>query len=300
MALTAYLEQTRRLLHDPDAKSYTTADLTAFINIARRQIAAEGQCVRLLLSGGTITAIAVTSGGAGYTSAPDVEIEATGYQAFATALVSAGAVYAVTVDEGGWGYLTAPTITFDGGGGSGASATATVDTSACTVAGREIMRLAPLNTLAVLTQGVEQVIGIMGIAVLWGATRIAMEPVVWSVYQAQMRYWATAPQNYPCYWSMYQFGAGGSFYMFPVPSQQLSLDVDTYCLPIDLVDDTTAEAIPKNWTDAVPYYTAYLAYNNSQRAEDAMRMFKDYKLFMSRSRAQAEPPFFPAVYADLN
>lgn len=299
MALTAYLDQARRLLHDPNAQAYSTADLTVFVNIARRQIAAEGQCVRLLLSGGTITGIAVTSGGAAWVTAPTVTITGAGQQAFATALVSAGAIYAVTVNKGGWGYLTAPTITFSGVG-TGGAATATVDNSASTVATREILDFSTLNVLAAQTSGVLGVLGIMSIATLWGATRIVLSPMIWTMFQAYMRYWSTAPQNYPCYWSQYQQGVNGNVYLFPVPSQQLSLDVDAYCLPIDLATDSTPEAIPSPWTDAVPYYTAYLAYDNSQRPEDSMRMFKDYERFMKRARAMSEPPFMPNIYWDLD
>jgi len=299
MALTAYLDQTRRLLHDPSAQAYTTPDLTAFINIARRQTAIEGQCVRLLLRGGTITSIAVTSGGAGWVTAPTVTITGDGQQAFATAVVTGGAIFSVSVDDGGWGYLTAPTITFSGVGTGGAAA-ASVDNSASTVATREILNFSTLNTLAAQTAGVLQVLGVMSIATLWGATRIVLQPMVWTMFQAYMRYWSTAPQNYPCYWSQYQQGVNGNIYLFPVPSQQLSLDIDTYCMPVDLADDTTAEAIPSPWTDAIPYYAAYLAYRNSQRREDSDRMFKEYTLFMKRARAMSEPPFFPNIYWDLD
>lgn len=48
MALLNYLSQVTRLLHDPANQFYNTADLTAYINEARGQIAGEGQCVRVL------------------------------------------------------------------------------------------------------------------------------------------------------------------------------------------------------------------------------------------------------------
>ena len=48
--LTAYINQTRRLLANPVAPTplYATADLTAYINYARGQIAGEAQCIRRL------------------------------------------------------------------------------------------------------------------------------------------------------------------------------------------------------------------------------------------------------------
>lgn len=48
--LTAYQDQTRRLLQNPPAPTslYTDANLTAWINIARGQAAGEGECIRVI------------------------------------------------------------------------------------------------------------------------------------------------------------------------------------------------------------------------------------------------------------
>jgi hypothetical protein len=56
----------------------------------------------------------------------------TSSQATATAHLTGGFVTSVSVDFGGSGYATAPTVTFSGGGGSGAAATATVSGGAVT------------------------------------------------------------------------------------------------------------------------------------------------------------------------
>ena len=72
------------------------------------------------------------------------------------------------------------------------------------------------------------------------------------------------------------------------------MDIDSICIPVDLVDDTTPDAIPYPWTDAVPYYAAYICYMNSSRAADAMRMFSEtqpfgqYQIFMRRARKMSE------------
>ena len=68
--------------------------------------------------------IKVVSGGTGYTTAPTVVITGGGGTgATATATIAAGKVSSVTLTSGGTGYTTAPTITLSGGGGSGATAT---------------------------------------------------------------------------------------------------------------------------------------------------------------------------------
>lgn len=85
-----------------------------------------------LITIGSVSTIAVTAGGSGYTSAPAVQIsapnEANGVQATAVATITANAVSSVTLTEAGTGYTAAPTITFSGGGGSGAAAIASYTT----------------------------------------------------------------------------------------------------------------------------------------------------------------------------
>ena len=74
----------------------------------------------------TVTELRLTDGGSGYTSAPEVWFQSIHKvsQATATATVAGGAVTALTLTHGGAGYRHAPYVTFEGGGGSGAAATA--------------------------------------------------------------------------------------------------------------------------------------------------------------------------------
>jgi len=77
--------------------------------------------------GSKVDDIAVSAGGTGYTSAPTVTFTSGGGTgATATATVSGGVVTAVTVTGVGSGYTSAPTIGFTGGAGSGATATASM------------------------------------------------------------------------------------------------------------------------------------------------------------------------------
>ena len=73
-----------------------------------------------------ISAINVTNGGSGYTTAPVVAISGGGTGATATATVSGGAVTGITVTAPGSGYVvnpgSIPTVTISGGGGRGAVA----------------------------------------------------------------------------------------------------------------------------------------------------------------------------------
>jgi phage tail sheath protein FI len=79
------------------------------------------------LTGNTVTAINVTAGGTGYTSAPTVNITGGGGSgATATTTLTGTSVATINVTAGGTGYTSPPNISFTGGGGSGATATASL------------------------------------------------------------------------------------------------------------------------------------------------------------------------------
>lgn len=70
-----------------------------------------------------VTAIAVSAGGTGYTTAPTVTITGGGGTgATATATIALGAVTGIVMTNFGTGYTSAPTVTITGGAGTGATA----------------------------------------------------------------------------------------------------------------------------------------------------------------------------------
>lgn len=87
------------------------------------------QGIEIATSG--IAQISVINGGTGYTSQPTVTITGVnnvGTGATAHANGSGGAVTSVTIDHPGKGYIQGAVVSFSGGGGSGASAIAIVNT----------------------------------------------------------------------------------------------------------------------------------------------------------------------------
>jgi hypothetical protein len=75
---------------------------------------------------GSVVSVAVASPGSGYTAAPAVSFAGgSGSSASATAVIAGGLVTAVNVVDPGHGYTSAPTVTFSSGS---ASATVTVNT----------------------------------------------------------------------------------------------------------------------------------------------------------------------------
>lgn len=104
----------------------------------------------------------------------------------------------------------------------------------------------------------------------------------------------------PLDWAQYGQGVNGTLLFYPTPDQTYTVTADTVCYPIPLVDDTTVEAIPYPWTDAVPYFAAYLALLSAQSASrqaDANRMFERYEEFANRARRLSNPSVLTYQYA---
>lgn len=98
-------------------------------------------------------------------------------------------------------------------------------------------------------------------------------------------------------------GAGtmssGSFYLDPPPDLPYILNCDCVCYPIVLAADTDVEAIPYIFTDAAPYFAAYLALLSAQtsaRQADAERMFGYYTTFVQRARHFSNPSVLRGQY----
>ena len=305
--LTSYSTDTLDLLHDPNNSSWTATQITDYINRARNRIAGRGQCVRILLSGGTITAIAIATAGSGLPNGTlPVVFTGAGQQAFATATISGNICTAVTLNQGGWGYITGTTTTAATASATGTNATftLTIDNSLTTNPAQEKYTFATANVLAqsqTQVAGVNEIIGVLSVSCAWGANA-AMKPtldqMIWSEFQAYYRSYNMGLQNYPTIWSQYGTGVIGSIYLWPQPSTPSQMDWDTYCLPIALVNDTTAEAIPYPWTACVPYYAAYLAYFNAQRDADADKMLAEYERKIEEATVMSTPAFVTNYYRD--
>lgn len=303
MIQSNYLLALRDLLHDPNDRFSSAAQKKRWINLGREDVARDTQCVRALpRSSGTVLSCAVTAGGSGYTaatvalSAPD----ASGIpvvQATATATVAAGAVTAITVTNAGVGYLTAPTVTISGDG-TGATATATLSTFLTTVARQETYTFTAMSTVlsTPTANGVGNVIGAQSVSISWGALKPTLDNIDWSGFQAYCRSWNIGAQNYPAVWSQYGRGTAGKIYVFPIPVLVSPMEVDCYCLPVELVDDTTPDAIPEPWDNAVQFRAAYYAYQNAQRRDDQTFQDQQYKRYLADNGVATSPARIPSFY----
>ena len=222
--LTNYLTQTRSLLQLPGTNStslYSDTDLTRWINIARGQIAGEGECIRVI---GTISTVA-----------------------------------------------TQNSYSFSG-----------------------------INTGVPGTNGIEGVISIQSLSFNAGNGQLWLTPRAWPWFSLYNQNNAVPSSGAPTEWSQFSQGAspgvsgsinGGSFYISPIPDDVYTLNATAICYPVPLVNDSTPEALPYFWTDAVPFFAAYFALLSAQtnaRMADAAQMYKGhYEEFMDRARKQS-------------
>ena len=150
---------------------YTSTAAVPTVTFSAPDIAGGVQATgTVVLSGGAITAIAVSNGGSGYASAPTVTITAaagdSGTGATATATVDSNSgsgtyqqVTGITVTAGGTGYKAAPTVTLSGGTPSAAATLGAVTVGTSTVTGITVVNngtgysTAPTITIAAPPSG---------------------------------------------------------------------------------------------------------------------------------------------------
>lgn len=296
-SLNSYLQRTQRMMRDQSMKLFNPADLIEYINIARRQIAMQAQCIRVVPpTSGQIISITVTSGGSGYTSptvnitGPDsptgAQLYPMGAQATASATVVDGVITAINVEFGGDGYFQ-PTITITDAHGTGATATAILSPINITVQGQEIYPFSqiPLGNFP----GVDSILNVRSISVIFANWRYSCLRYPFQMYQSAIRRY---PQNYqyvPEVCSQVGQGTSGTMFAYPIANAPYQWEWDCICAPADLVSNDSPEAIPYPWTDAVPFLAAHLCLLELGNFNGARAMLEYFDNFMSRYSAAARP-----------
>ena len=166
-------------------------------------------------------------------------------------------------------------------------------------------RVYPFSAIVLTGGSAAGIQGVLNVRTAWyqvgnGQKWMRPRPFEWfSLYELNSPVPSSgAPQT----WAQFAQGALGSIYVSPLPDGAYTLPLDCVCYPIPLVDDSTVEAIPYLWTDAVPYYAAYLALMSAQtgaRTQEALGMFKLYSEFVSRARQASTPSVLSAQYAQV-
>jgi len=162
-----------------------------------------------------------------------------------------------------------------------------------TQANQEQYELSAWNALAQESPGIKEILAIRTLAIAIGpgdgAWRPTWQRLVWSDFQARFRIYNhmfVGVISYPGWWAQYGFGVGGSIFLAPIPSLVQPMELDASCMPWQLENDDDVDAIPQPWSDAVPYYSAWLCLIQQQRPTDAQAMLQIF---------QAELPFAASV-----
>ena len=297
MALFSYQQQVQRLIGDAKGQKVAPNDLIVYINLARRHVAELTQCVRVLTPiSGSITSITVLTAGTSITS-PTVTISAPdfpsgtlpypgGLQATATATVSGGSITSISVTNAGSGYFN-PIVTITSATGSGATASAAISPINTVNQNQEVYPFAnaPLGN----APGVASIFAVKSVSIIFDNLRYTLPCYSFSTYQTCIRNYPFQYSYVPTVCTQYGQGVNGSLYYYPQPQQAYQTEWDCFALPVDLVNDTTVEAIPNPWSDSVPYYAAYLAFLELQQGNDAERMLALFDKMLLRQSTAARP-----------
>ena len=154
----------------------------------------------------------------------------------------------------------------------------------------------PFSSFTGLPSGVLGPINCRMITVAVSGGRAFLDFRPWEWFNRYLLATTSTPNARPSIWTQYGQGLAGSLFVSATPDTTYNLTIDTACLPITLIDDTTPEAIPYPWTDAVPFFAAYYAYMSAQRTQDAEQMFKRYEEFTTRARMMSTPDINPSQF----
>jgi hypothetical protein len=212
--------------------------------------------------GGIVVGANLLTGGTGYSSATTVTFQAgpTGsVLATGIPIITGGVIQQINMTTWGTGYTpclpinspgaaSPPTVTIaDTGGGTGATATATL---------------------------FNNVFNVIQISYLWGNQRYSLRWRGSMLFQAYMRSQLFFTQR-GLVWTI---NKQNSYVLIqPPPDQSYVTEWDTICLPIPLVltTDPDMQLVPP-YNDAVQYYAAYLCLLKLQNFEQAEFMLKLY------------------------
>jgi hypothetical protein len=295
--LSEYVATVQGFIRDRGQRYMNPEDIRGYVNRARREVAERTQSIRILTPiSGAIVGAQVTSPGSGYTnpaaviSTPDTPSGQLPYpagaQATATVQMIGGQISNVGMSFGGAGYFQ-PSITISDPTGSGAVVVPQIQPITITRFQQEVYPFwqVPLQTFP----GVDSVFAVKSISFIYANYRYSIPIYPFSVYQAMIRQYPRQYLYIPTLGAQYGQGTNGSIYVYPIPSASYQYEWDCFCLPSDLIDDTTYEAIPLPWTDAVPYFAAHLCFLELQNLNSSRFYLDLYDTMVHRYSAYARP-----------
>ena len=145
--------------------------------------------------------------------------------------------------------------------------------------------------LTSLPQGVNT-IDILNLSVLWGSTRITLNYMPFTEFNAKMRAWQTFVSR-PAVWTRY---GQGQVYVGPVPDQAYVSEWDTVCVPAALANPSDSETVVFPYSEGIPYYAAYKAKYKEQSYDEAQLFHDEYQRKIQVAIRSAMTRRIPTVY----
>lgn len=122
-----------------------------------------------------------------------------------------------------------------------------------------------------LPQG-RKTLDVLNINLYWGNSRVPMYSMSWTEFNSQMRFW----QNYngrPIAFAMY---GPKKIFIGPKPDQVYQLELDTVVEVDPLIGLNDIDTLPGPFTEAVPFYAAYMAKYQEQSYGEAEIFKQEY------------------------
>jgi hypothetical protein len=299
--LNTYLTQVQRLLHDANNNFYSQTQLTDYINDARSRTVRDTGALREVVVTQTPCQVA-----------PSATVNGAS-PAYPTAWVANTAVSANTFVfsnifiyqyvTGGTSGSTAPAYPSNSTNNYTnyppsspfADGTATLQyvgncENISYAALTNLMGSAPLSPSTGNT-----VLDIVNINLYWGNTRVPLDYLSWSDFNARLRFW----QNYigrPLAFSIY---GQQQIYIGPVPDQVYQLEIDCVVLPnpLSLTTLTATDVINDPYTNCVQFYAAYLAKYYEQSFGEAEIFKQEYLKHVSSVLNSVYTRRIPTAYS---
>lgn len=178
-----------------------------------------------------------------------------------------------------------------------------------TIAATREYSFANINVGVAATTGIAGILNVRRVSYAVGDGEKRLDGVSWEWFDL---YYLNDPvplgdQNnpgsrWPRQWAQYAQGGSastdlvsvgsGSLYINPLPDDIYNLRCDCQCYPVLLTDDTTVEAIPAPFVDAVPFIAAWYVLLGSQfqaRRADAEAYYKYGMEYVGIDREGANP-----------
>lgn len=261
--LNTYITQVRYLLHDANGNFYSDSQLTDYINSARERTVRDTGALREIVVTQTPCQVAPTATINGVSPSNPVAWAASTAYTAGQFLFSNIFIYQVTTS--GTSDTTAPPYPANNTNNYSNYPPSTEffnGTVGLTYVGNcENISYAALTNLMgsspLSPSSGNTVLDILNINLYWGNTRVPMDYLSWSDFNARLRFW----QNYigrPLAFSIY---GQGQIYLGPVPDQIYQVEIDCIVLPNQLVlsSANTTDSITDPYNTCVQFYAAYLA-----------------------------------------